>query len=109
MGELYNMKENVLCLLNKYGKTLEDIDHSLILRLDDDKYVYHTVHKGDGLDIDKLDFEYDAGYGIMNVDGFIAFKDGTWMERREYDGSEWWEYKDMPRYEDYAHRTENTD
>lgn len=36
---------------------------------------------------------YDNGYGSQEVlpSLRIAFKDGTWLERREYDGSEWWE------------------
>lgn len=28
--------------------------------------------------------------------GFIWYKDGTWSERREYDGGGWWEYKKCP-------------
>ena len=38
----------------------------------------------------QLDFTYDDGYGTQEVEGTIMFKDGTWMERREYDGAEWW-------------------
>jgi hypothetical protein len=38
-----------------------------------------------------LDFEYDDGYGHQYIYGTIWLKDGTWMERAEYDGSEWWE------------------
>lgn len=43
-----------------------------------------------------LDFEYDSGYGTQELFGFIWFADGTWAERGEYDGSEWWEYKHCP-------------
>ncbi|QNI21485.1 hypothetical protein [Salmonella phage 3sent1] len=28
--------------------------------------------------------------------GNVWFTDGTWLERGEYDGSEWWEYKATP-------------
>lgn len=41
----------------------------------------------------KLDFEYDDGYGHQRLYGNIWFSDGTWSEREEYDGSEWWEYR----------------
>lgn len=43
-------------------------------------------------------FHYDSGYGGTKVatDLIILFKDGTWMERREYDGSEWWRYVTPP-------------
>lgn len=42
--------------------------------------------------------EYDAGYGFPEVatDLVIVFKDNSWLERAEYDGSEWWEYKKPP-------------
>jgi hypothetical protein len=40
-------------------------------------------------------FEYDAGYGGSEIpeDLIIVFSDGSWMERGEYDGSEWWEFR----------------
>jgi hypothetical protein len=43
-----------------------------------------------------IDYEYDSGYGGQEVFGYIWYKDGTWSERGEYDGSEWWEYKSCP-------------
>lgn len=38
------------------------------------------------------DVNYDSGYGGQEVvaDLEIHFKDGSWWERAEYDGSEWW-------------------
>lgn len=41
------------------------------------------------------DREYDDGYGGAEVAGdlLIIFKDGSRMERGEYDGSEWWEVR----------------
>ena len=56
---------------------------------------------------DELDFlenlsyiNYDEGYGSQRLFGTIVFKDGTWLERHEYDGSEWWEYKKLPKEEE---------
>lgn len=43
-----------------------------------------------------LDFSYDSGYGGQYLFGFIWYEDGTWSERGEYDGSEWWEKKEVP-------------
>jgi hypothetical protein len=42
------------------------------------------------------DREYDSGYGSQQVasDLIIMFTDGTYLERAEYDGSEWWEYRE---------------
>jgi len=43
-----------------------------------------------------LDFEYDNGFGGQELYGTIWFTDGTWAERGEYDGSEWWEHHKKP-------------
>lgn len=43
-----------------------------------------------------LDKTYDSGYGDQVLYGHIWYVDGTWSERGEYDGSEWWEYKSCP-------------
>lgn len=43
-----------------------------------------------------LSFEYDAGYGDQHLYGTMWFDDGTWSEREEYDGSEWWEHMTPP-------------
>jgi len=53
--------------------------------------------------ISELDrMEYDDGFGSQRLFGQVVFKDGTWMERREYDGSEWWEYKSCPKEPDWT-------
>ena len=44
----------------------------------------------------KLNFEYDAGYGGQELFGYIWYSDGTWSERGEYDGSEWWQHQCCP-------------
>jgi hypothetical protein len=43
-----------------------------------------------------INYQYDDGYGVQEVFGTIWYKDGTWSERAEYDGSEWWAYKSCP-------------
>ena len=42
--------------------------------------------------------EYDDGFGGQEVvtDILIVGKD-FWLERHEYDGSEWWEFKSIPK------------
>lgn len=47
----------------------------------------------------QLNFEYYNGYGTMYLDGYVWFTDGTWLERREYDGSEWWHHVKRPLFE----------
>lgn len=43
--------------------------------------------------IDATDVEYDTGFGGQELFGYVMFSDESWMERGEYDGSEWWEFK----------------
>ena len=46
------------------------------------------------------DITYDPGFGAQEIasDLVIAFKDGSWLERNEYDGSESWDYKKPPYF-----------
>lgn len=46
--------------------------------------------------LEALRFNYDDGYGSQHLFGAVWFKGGSWLERREYDGLEWWEYQATP-------------
>ena len=46
----------------------------------------------------KLDFNYDSGFGIQNIDGTIWLTKNRWMTRSEYDGSEEWEFHRYPDF-----------
>lgn len=40
---------------------------------------------------------YDDGYGWAEIPTYLKIVgDGWWLERAEYDGLEWWEYKEIP-------------
>lgn len=43
-----------------------------------------------------LDFEYEDGYGSQMLFGTIWYEDGTWSERDDYDGNEWWILRVVP-------------
>ena len=44
------------------------------------------------------DQEYDSGYGSPEVaTDLLVVGENFWLERHEYDGSEWWEFKDLPK------------
>ena len=47
---------------------------------------------------------YDEDYGGQEIaeDLVIVFKDSSWLERQEYDGSEWWSYKKAPERQEKA-------
>lgn len=43
------------------------------------------------------DRTYNAGFGGQEVaTDLLVVGDDWWLERHEYDGSEWWEYKSTP-------------
>lgn len=48
------------------------------------------------------DTKYDNGFGAPEVaqDLVIVLRDGSWMERTEYDGRERWDLKSTPRMPD---------
>ncbi len=54
----------------------------------------------------KLEFTYNSGYGGQELDGVIWFEDGTWADRGEYDGSEWWQYHRCPSVPTYLYPKE---
>ncbi len=43
------------------------------------------------------DFDYDNGYGGQEIaKDLVVVGVDWWLERHEYDGAEWWEYKTIP-------------
>lgn len=55
-------------------------------------------------DFKKLaDRQYDDGYGGAEVnEKLLIVGSDWWLERHEYDGSEWWEFKTLPKKPDGA-------
>jgi len=51
--------------------------------------------------LEKINFNYDSGYGGQELFGTIWNNDGSWLERGEYDGSEWWDFHNYPEIPDY--------
>ena len=43
-----------------------------------------------------LDFNYNNGYGSQELYGTVWFTNGIWMDRHEYDGSEYWSIHKYP-------------
>lgn len=45
-----------------------------------------------------FDIEYYDGFGAQEINpDLLVVGDDWWLERHEYDGSEWWEFKTMPK------------
>ena len=83
-----NLLEETKEILEGCGKSPEDV-----LWCGSEEFGYFSWK-----DFEKFaDTLYDSGYGGENVatDMLVVGKD-FWLERREYDGSEWWQYKQTP-------------
>lgn len=47
--------------------------------------------------IELFDVNYDDGFGTNEIPSeLLVVGSDFWLERHEYDGSEWWEYKTLP-------------
>ena len=46
-------------------------------------------------------FDYDEGYGEIEIrPDLVVVGKGWWLERHEYDGEEWLEYKEQPKLQE---------
>lgn len=85
-----NLRQETAEYLKQNGKTAADVrwvqfGHNPSFRCTFEEFVAAA------------NFEYDSGYGGAEVDQALkVVGDDWWLERGEYDGSEWWEFKTMP-------------
>jgi len=87
-----NLLQETLEILSEHGKSGEDI-----IWCGNEEVGYFSWE-----DFEKLaNKNYDQGFGAPEVviDLLVVGQD-FWLERHEYDGSEWWEYKTMPKKPD---------
>ena len=85
-----NLWEETISVLKDHYLTWEDVDHIIL--------------DGDNVTISKENFEelarktdYDNGWGAAEIrTDLIIVGWNWWLERNEYDGSEWWEFRTMP-------------
>ena len=80
-----NLLEETIKCINANGKTINDI-----------LWVGNLKAKTTWINFSKIaDVEYDGGYGSPQVaEDLLIVGKGFWLERHEYDGSEWWEFKE---------------
>lgn len=82
-----NLLEETMEVLAEHNKTFDDI-----LWIENGDY---EIPKE--LFMMLADHLYDDGYGAQEVSpGLCMVGDGFFFERAEYDGAEWWEYKECP-------------
>lgn len=83
-----NLLKETLSELAEKGKTTSNV-----------VAIINGTEQGTWSDFEKLaDIEYDNGYGGAEISQnlVVLFDDGSWLERGEYDGAEWWEFKKTP-------------
>lgn len=74
--------------LKEWGKTFDEVKW-----IGTNKYYIDTNDF-----IDLADICYDNSWGAPKVATNLKIVgDNWWLERHEYDGSEWWEYKECPK------------
>ena len=87
-----NAKTELIRHIDNRLVTWVRIEHRLSWSGRDDILIEGTLEEV----LPALDFLYDCGFGSQEIEGNIWYEDGTWSERGEYDGSEWWEHKKRP-------------
>lgn len=91
---IVNLLKETLDVLSRHNKTLEDIRWVG----NDKKYFLLPFFI-----IDAEKCNYNNGYGWPVIDHSLKIVgDDWWLERAEYDGSEWWEFKTLPKRPDYC-------
>lgn len=80
---------DVKCASVIFGNEYDDDREFINLKCGHTETEYNTF-------LESLNFEYDNGYGGQELFGFIWYEDGTWSDRGEYDGAEWWQYQACP-------------
>lgn len=84
-----NLLEETLEILAKNNKTADDV---LWVGSKDGKYAITWEQFTLNANID-----YDNGYGGNEIRAeLVVVGENWWLERGEYDGAEWWEFKILP-------------
>ena len=81
----------IKCATIQYSDGME-YDFEVKIKVYDLKVNYNDIDYKNFMD--SLDFIY--GYGMQYLSGYVWFDDGSWLERYEYDGEEYWYHKELP-------------
>lgn len=94
--KMINFLQETKEVLEKYNKTFDDIifvaDCFHQLRISPEEFIRRAEN-----------IIYDNGYGLEEINtALVVVGKDFWLERHEYDGSEWWEYKSIPNIDDFT-------
>lgn len=85
MRNLYKETNDVL---ERFDKTMDDV---IWIGLGE-----YEIEKSNFIEVAKSTI-YDGGFGIQEIpNDLIVVGQDFWLERHEYDGAEWWEFKQQP-------------
>lgn len=82
-----NLLEETLKILRDHNKTPNDVewvgDNCLNVYCSWEEFEKQAAR-----------IEYDNGYGVAHINPhMVVVGEDWWLERAEYDGAEWWEFK----------------
>ena len=88
-----NLWEETIEFLKENDKTFEDV---LFIQGEDFKVTKENF------EIVAKKTDYDSGFGAQHVPkDLVLVGDDWWIERYEYDGAEWWDFKSIPARKQY--------
>lgn len=83
-----NLYEELIETLDENEKKIKDIKWIQVNNKEIDINTFLEISKK---------INYDAGYGAVKINSSLLIAgENWWLERREYDGSEWFEFKQIP-------------
>ena len=89
MDDMYNrnLLKETIDILREYNKSLDDVKW---FGWSDGYIPLERIKK-------ILNVKYYSGFGVVEISPtLIICGEDWWLERNEYDGAEWWEYKEQP-------------
>ena len=90
-----NLWKETVAKLEKHGKTVADI-----------KFVQTRKGRIENFEELAKKIDYDDGYGGQQIEpSLVIVGDDWWLERAEYDGAEWFEFKKQPIALDFVEHT----
>lgn len=91
-----NLYEETTKALADHNKTWDDVSY-IVSILGDDPVEYAIPV--DFFIMAAKTIYYDDGHGGQEINPYLSIVGDTWwLERGEYNGSEWWEFKTRPRW-----------
>ena len=97
-----NLLEETKNVLEQHGLSFDDVEWVGFTDVDkeyfdEDEYQVEMCRCPKEKWENLLNVNYYSGFGLPEIKrNLVVVGDGWWLERAEYDGSEWWEFKKQP-------------